>query len=70
MHFEIVGPVRESATIATGKGIRELPRLQRVYGKARWRKRKGTGQVRLVDGSVRAAELHWYEAYRNRQTRV
>ncbi len=62
MHFEIIGPVREPVTIAVGKAIRELPRLQRVYGKARWRKRKGTAQVLLGNASVRTAELHWYEA--------
>ena len=28
----------------------------------RWRKRKGVGEVRLADGTVRKAELHWYEA--------
>ncbi len=62
MHFEIVGAVRHPVTIATGKGIRELQRLQRVYGKARWRKRKGIAQVRFDDGSIREAEVHWYEA--------
>jgi hypothetical protein len=62
MPFEILGSVHQAVTIATGKGIRELPRLQRVYGKARWRKRKGVAQVRLGSGSVRTAELHWYEA--------
>ncbi len=62
MPFEILGSVQQPVTIATGKGIRELPRLQRVYGKARWRKRKGVAQVRLGSGSVRTAELHWYEA--------
>ena len=62
MHFEIIGPVHAPVTIAAGKSIRELQRLQRVYGKARWRKRKGVAQVRLGNGSIRTAELHWYEA--------
>ncbi len=62
MPFEILGSVQQPVTIATGRGIRELPRLQRVYGKARWRKRKGVAQVRLGSGSLRTAELHWYEA--------
>ncbi len=62
MHFEIIGPVREPVTIASGRAIRERARLQRGYGKARWRQRKGTAQIRLTDGSVRTAELHWYEA--------
>lgn len=42
--------------------LRELNRLQKVYGKGRWRKRKGTVSVKLPDGSKRLAELHWYEA--------
>ncbi len=62
MRFEILGSVHQPVTIATGKGIRELPRLQRIYGRARWRKRKGVAQVRLGSGPVRTAELHWYEA--------
>lgn len=62
MHFEIIGEVTEAETIASGSGIREIKRLRRVYGKGRWRKRKGFARVRLRDGSIRDAELHWYEA--------
>jgi hypothetical protein len=50
-------------TIATGGGIRELPRLRRLFGKGRWRKMKGIARSRLRDGRVRVAELHWYEAH-------
>ena len=64
MHFGIVGPITEIETFAVGSAIREIARLQKVYGKARWRKRKGIGKVRLPDGSVHLAELHWYEANR------
>ena len=31
-------------------------------GRGRWRKRKGVATVRLGDGTIRLAELHWYEA--------
>lgn len=48
--------------MAIGRRIRELDRLIRVYGPGRWRKRKGEAFVRLADGTVRRAELHWYEA--------
>jgi len=34
-----------------------------VYGRGRWRKRKGVSRVRLRDGAIRVAELHWYEAH-------
>lgn len=33
------------------------------YGRGRWRKRKGMAQVRLEDGEMRLAEVHWYEAH-------
>jgi hypothetical protein len=62
MHFKIIGEITNVETFAVGSGIRELPRLRRIYGKGRWRKRKGIAQVQLSDGSIRLAEIHWYEA--------
>ena len=62
MDFDIIGVIRNSETFAYGKGIRELPRLKRLYGKGHWRKRKGEASVRLADGSIVDVELHWYEA--------
>lgn len=62
MGFTILGPLADVETMATGRGIRELTRLQRRYGRGRWRKRKGIARVRLADDTVRLAELHWYEA--------
>jgi len=62
MHFEIVGEISQIETIATGSGIRELQRLRKRYGRGRWRKRKGVAEVRLNDGEVVSAEIHWYEA--------
>jgi hypothetical protein len=34
-----------------------------VYGRGRWRKRKGVASVWLLDGTMHRAELHWYEAH-------
>jgi hypothetical protein len=62
MEFEILGEITGIETFATGSGIREIARLRRLYGRGRWRKRKGMARVRLADGSIRVAELHWYEA--------
>jgi hypothetical protein len=62
MKFEMLGDISDVETFATGSGIREIARLRRIYGRGRWRKRKGIAQVRLADGSVCLAELHWYEA--------
>lgn len=63
MNFEILGEITDTETIARGRGIRELARLRRVYGQGMWRKMKGIARVRLPNGRVRVAELHWYEAH-------
>jgi hypothetical protein len=63
MSFEIVGEISEVQTIAAGPGIRNLQRLRRLYGRGRWRKLKGIALVRLRSGTIRKAELHWYEAH-------
>lgn len=63
MDFEILGDIAVLGTIATGRGIRDLKRLQRAYGKGRWRKMKGAARIRLRNGDVRLAEIHWYEAH-------
>jgi hypothetical protein len=60
--LELVGELRDIEPIAVGSAIREVARLRRMYGKGRWRKLKGFGRVRLSDGSIYEAELHWYEA--------
>ena len=60
MVFEVIGPMRSVVTIAIGGSIRDLPRLRRMYGRGRWRKRKGIATVRLTDGFIAEAELHWY----------
>src|SRR4030081_694956 len=62
MCVEILDEISDIETFATGSGIREMARLRRIYGRGRWRKRKGIALVRLSDGSTRVAELHWYEA--------
>ena len=63
MDFEIVGEITQIETIAHGSGVRDRARLRRHYGQGRWRKLKGVAYVRLIDGSVRLAEIHWYEAH-------
>jgi hypothetical protein len=63
MHFEIIGEITKIEIIAVGSKIRILPLLRKRYGAGRWRKLKGVASVRLFDGSVRVAELHWFEAH-------
>ncbi|MGA9773013.1 MAG: hypothetical protein WBV94_28540 [Blastocatellia bacterium] len=63
MNFEIISEIVEIETIAIGSKIRILPILRKRYGKGRWRKLKGIATVRLVNGNIRLAELHWFEAH-------
>jgi hypothetical protein len=60
--FEIIGEIGDTEVIAAGRAIRELARLRKQYGPGRWRKLKGRAMIRLRDGTVRRAELHWCEA--------
>ncbi|HLA94125.1 MAG TPA: hypothetical protein VK612_00285 [Pyrinomonadaceae bacterium] len=63
MKFEIVSEIEQAETIAEGRSIRVLSMLNKKYGKGRWRKKKGVATVKLLDGSYRLAEVHWYEAH-------
>jgi hypothetical protein len=61
--FEILGEIRNVDTIAEGRGVYIRRHLERVYGKGYWRKMKGMAKVRLADGTVCNAEVHWFEAH-------
>ena len=61
--FEVIGTIGEIQTIAVGNRIREIARLRKAYGAARWRKLKGVATVRFEDGTIHRVELHWYEAH-------
>jgi hypothetical protein len=63
MHFEIIGDIIDIETIAVGPTIRDVARLRKQYGRGRWRKLKGIARVRLANGRIRRAEVHWYEAH-------
>ncbi|MGH7948960.1 MAG: hypothetical protein ACREQF_07030 [Candidatus Binataceae bacterium] len=63
MDFELVGTIAAIEPIAVGRGIRDRRRLERVYGKGHWRKLRGVAKVRLLDGTIHTAEVHWYEAH-------
>jgi hypothetical protein len=63
MWFEIIGEIAEIETIATGASIHEIARLRKIYGKGHWKKRKGLATVRMANGDLLKAEVHWYEAH-------
>lgn len=61
--IEVISEITVIEIIAVGRSIREFDRLQRQYGRGRWRKLKGVATVRLPDDTIRIAEIHWYEAH-------
>ena len=61
--FEVVGEVTDIEVMATGRGIKRLKHLRKKHGGRRWRKLKGNATVRLNNGALRRAEVHWYEAH-------
>jgi hypothetical protein len=61
--FLLRSEITDIQVIATGRRLRLLPWLQKLYGKGRWRKLKGRALVELPDGRLVEAELHWYEAH-------
>jgi hypothetical protein len=66
--FEILSEIRDVEIIAAGRGVYIRRYLERTYGRGRWRKMKGSATVRLADGTVCEAEIHWFEAHgRGRQ---
>ena len=62
MDFEILERISEIETFAVASRISDLRRLRRAYGLGHWRKCKGVARVKLQDGAIRRAELHWYDA--------
>jgi len=42
---EIVGRITDEEVIASGRVIREVGRLRKVYGLGRWRKMKGIARA-------------------------
>ena len=61
--FNIISEINKIETIAVGNKIKEINRIIKIYGKGRWRKLKGIANIRLENGSVILAEIHWYEAH-------
>lgn len=63
MRFELLSEIRNVEVIASGTAVRDRRRLNREHGRGKWRKLKGVATVRLADGTICVAELHWYEAH-------
>jgi hypothetical protein len=63
MDFEIIEQLTGVVVIAKGPSVKARSRLRKQYGGTKWRKLKGVANVRLPDGTIRLAEIHWYEAH-------
>jgi hypothetical protein len=63
MEVEVLGDIADVETIAIGRGVHIRRYLNRVYGRGKWRKMKGVATVRLPEGTVCRAEIHWFEAH-------
>ena len=61
--FKVVGQITNIEIVAVGHRIKELATLRARFGRGRWRKMKGVANVSLADGTIRLAEVHWYEAH-------
>jgi len=61
--FKVIGQITGIERIAAGGGVEDRKRLNKLYGKGRWRKLKGFARVRLPDDTIHKAEIHWYEAH-------
>ena len=61
--FDVISAVTGIRVIAKNNSIRELDRLKATYGNGNWRKLAGIATIRLADGTVYNAEIHWYEAH-------
>lgn len=62
-NFQVIGKIVDTEVIAVQHSIYVLDFLQGAYGRGRWRKLKGVATVKLEDGRIRLAEVHWYEAH-------
>jgi hypothetical protein len=60
VQIEFLSEFEQIEVIAINRSVRDLRRLNRCYGRGRWRKMKGFARVRLPDGSIIRAEIHWY----------
>jgi hypothetical protein len=63
MHFTIVGEIRNPRRMAGGSSVHIRKHLIERFGFGRWRKMTGEATIRLEDGTLHRAELHWFEAH-------
>jgi hypothetical protein len=62
-YFDLLSRITNIEIIAVDNAIHDIAYLRSAYGAGRWRKLKGIAKVRLPDGTICRAEVHWYEAH-------
>ena len=60
---EVLSEISNREVIAEGTSVKIRKRLEKLYGHGNWKKMKGFADVRLSDGSIVRAEIHWFEAH-------
>ncbi|CAN2038961.1 conserved hypothetical protein [Candidatus Magnetomoraceae bacterium gMMP-15] len=50
--------INNKEVIARDSSVKIRKRLEKLYGRGKWKKMKGIAQVQLSDGSVKLAEIH------------
>ena len=60
---EILSEICNKEVIAKGDSVKIKKRLEKFYGRGNWKKMKGIAKVRLSNGSIKMAEVHWFEAH-------
>lgn len=61
--FELYGEITKAETIVRGPSIRELPQLRKRLAEVVGENEKELPMFRLRGGTIRLAEVHWYEAH-------
>jgi hypothetical protein len=63
MEFDLLGEARGRRNLRDGQRHPRTAAFAAIYGPGRWRMRKGCAQVRLADGTICRAEVHWHESH-------
>jgi hypothetical protein len=62
-NIELLEAPHDVEIVAVGNSIRNIRWIRETFGQGRWRKLKGVAKVRTEDGTIRTAEVHWFEAH-------
>ncbi len=61
MNFEIISAITDIESRPMDS-TDESKRVRKKYGEGNWKKFTGNAIIRLHNGRIRKAEIHWYES--------